>query len=61
MSSLLMKRKEKIHRMIIAFSRTYPNFASQAREIEIFCEDCKLAAPLDLAFFRVFGPRSRVH
>ena len=33
---------------IIAFSKnekTYPNFVSQAREIEIFCEDCKLAAP----------------
>ena len=33
---------------IIAFSRNernLPNFVSQAREIEIFCEDCKLAAP----------------
>ena len=35
-----------------------PNFVSQAREIEIFCEDCKLAAPI--AFFRGFGPRVRV-
>ena len=59
MSSSLMKRKEKIHPMIIAFSRKHPNFASQARAIESFCEDCKLAAPL--AFFRVFGPRFRVH
>ena len=34
---------------LIAFfrsSRTHLNFVSQAREIEIFCEDCKLAAPL---------------
>ena len=27
---------------------THPNLVSQAREIEIFCEDCKLAAPLAL-------------
>ena len=43
---------------VIAFSRnerTHPNFVSQAREIEIFCEDCKLAAPL--SFFRGFEPR----
>ena len=39
--------------------RTHPNFVSQAREIEIFCEDCKLAAPL--SFFRGFGPRFRAH
>ena len=39
--------------------RTHPNFVSQAREIGIFCEDCKLAAPL--AFFRGFRPRFRVH
>lgn len=48
--------------MIIAFSRnerTHPNFVSQAREIEIFCEDCKLVAPL--GFLRAFGPRFRVH
>ena len=35
--------------IIIAFScssRTHPNFVLQAREIEIFYEDCKLAAPL---------------
>ena len=24
----------------------HPNFVSQMREIEIFCEDCKLAAPV---------------
>jgi len=24
----------------------HPNFVSHAREISIFCEDCKLAAPL---------------
>ena len=35
------------------------NFVSFAREIEILCEDCKLAAPL--AIFRSFGPRFRVH
>ena len=48
--------------IIIEFSRnerTYPNFVSQAREIEIFCEHCKLAAPL--AFLRGFGLRFRVH
>jgi hypothetical protein len=47
---------------LIAFSRnerTHPNFVSQAREIEIFCEDCKLAAPL--GFFRGSGPRCRLH
>ena len=47
--------------LIIAFSRnerTHPNLVSQAREIEIFCEDCKLAAPL--SFFRGFEPRFRV-
>ena len=36
-------------KLLIAFSkneRTYPNFVSLAREIETFCEDCKLAAPL---------------
>ena len=38
---------------------THPNLVSQAREIENFCEDCKLAAPL--GFFRSFGPRFRVH
>ena len=36
-------------------SRKHPNFVSQAREIEIFFEDCKLAAPL--GFFRGLGPR----
>ena len=35
-------------------SRKHPNFVSQAREIEIFFEDCKLAAPL--GFFRGLGP-----
>ena len=47
---------------IIASSRnerTYRNFVSQAREIDIFCEDCKLAAPL--GFFRGFEPRFHVH
>ena len=42
--------------MIVAFSRnerTHPNFVSQAPEIQIFCEDCKLAPPL--GFFRGFG------
>ena len=46
---------------LIAFSRnerTHPNLVSQAREIEIFCEDCKLATPL--SFFRGFEPRFRV-
>ena len=41
---------------LIAFSRnerTHPNFVLQAPEIEIFCEDCKLAPPL--GFFRGFG------
>ena len=41
---------------LIAFSRnerTHPNFVSQAPEIQIFCEDCKLAPPL--GFFRGFG------
>ena len=33
-------------------SRKHPNFVWQAREIEIFFEDCKLAAPL--GFFQ--GP-----
>ena len=28
-------------------SRTHPKFVSWAREMEIFCEDCKLAAPLN--------------
>ena len=37
----------------------HPNFVSQVREIEAFCEDCNLAAPL--AFFREFGPRFHVH
>ena len=48
--------------VIVAFSRnerTHPNFVSRAREIEIFCDDFKLAAPL--SFFRGFGPRFRVH
>jgi len=34
--------------VVIAFSRnqrTHPKFVSQAREIEIFCEDCKSARP----------------
>ena len=47
---------------LIAFSRnerTHPNFVSQAQEIEIFCEDCKLAPPV--GFYRGFGPRFRVH
>ena len=34
-------------------------FVSQAREIVIFCKDCKLAAPSSI--FRGFGPRFRVH
>ena len=41
---------------IFAFSRnerTHPNFVSQAPEIQIFCEDCKLVPPL--GFFRGFG------
>ena len=41
---------------LIAFSRnerTHPNFISQAPEIQIFCEDCKLVPPL--GFFRGFG------
>ena len=41
---------------LIAFSRnerTHPNFVSQAPEIQIFCEDCKLEPPL--GFFRGFG------
>ena len=37
----------------------YPNLVLQAREIETFCEDCKLASPL--GFFRGFGPRFHVH
>ena len=48
--------------IVIAFSRssrTHPNFVSQVREIKIFCEDCKLAAPV--GFFRAFGPHFRVH
>ena len=36
-----------------------PNFVLQVREIEIFCEDCKLAAPV--GFYRGFEPRFRVH
>ena len=47
---------------VFAFSRnerTHPNFVSQAQEIEIFCEDCQLAAPV--SFFRGFQPRFRVH
>ena len=35
------------------------NFILQMREIENFCEDCKLATPL--GFFRGFGPLFRVH
>ena len=49
-------------KILIAFSRnegTHHNLVSQAREIEIFCEDCKLAAPV--GFFRGFGPHFRVH
>ena len=41
---------------VIAFSRnerTHPNFVSQAPEIQIFCENCKLAPPL--GFIRGFG------
>ena len=48
--------------IVIAFSRssrTHPNFVSQVQEIKIFCEDCKLAAPV--GFFRGFGPHFRVH
>ena len=48
--------------ILIAFSRnerTHPNFVSQEREMEIFCEDCKLAAPV--GFFGGFGPSFRVH
>ena len=44
--------------IFIAFSRKermHPNFVKQAWEIEIFCQDCKLAAPL--GFFSGFGPR----
>ena len=33
----------------------HPYFVKQAREIEIFCEDCKLAAPL--GFFSGLRPR----
>ena len=47
-----------ITRCHIVCSSRSPNFVSQAREIEIFCEDCKLAALL--AFFRGFGPCARV-
>ena len=42
--------------MVIAFSRnerTHPNLVLQAQEIQIFCEDCKLGAPL--AFWRGFS------
>ena len=42
----------------IAFSsneRTHPNFVSQEREIEIFCEDCKLAAPVGFFFSGALG------
>lgn len=42
--------------LVIAFSRTertHPNFVSKVREIEIFCEDCKLAIPL--GFLRALG------
>ena len=39
--------------------RAHPNFVSKVREIESFCEDCKLAAPL--GFLRGLGPRFRVH
>jgi len=37
----------------------HPNFVSQVREISIFCEDCKLAAPL--GFSRGLGPRFHDH
>ena len=43
-------------KFLVAFSRnerTHPNFVSQAPEIQICCEDCKLAPPL--GFFRGFG------
>ena len=49
---LFLKRSEDL----VAFSRnerTHPYFVSQAPEIQIFCEDCKLAPPL--GFFRGFG------
>ena len=52
----------RLSRDIVVFSRnerTHPNLVSQAREIEIFHEDCKLAAPV--GFFRGFGPRFGVH
>ena len=54
--------RQYFHVCIIAFSRnerTHPNFVSQAQEIEIFCEDCQLAAPV--SFFRGFEPRFSVH
>ena len=41
---------------LVAFlrnERTHPNFVSQALEIQIFCEDCKLVPPP--GFFRGFG------
>ena len=50
---------EIISRKLARNERTHPNLVSQARVIEIFCEDCKLAAPLALC--RGFGPRSRVN
>ena len=55
------QEEQVLFRLFIAFSRnerTHPNLVSQAREIEIFCEDCKLATPL--SFFRGFEPRFRV-
>ena len=48
--------------IIIEFSwngRKHPNYVSQERDIKIFCEDCKLAAPP--GFFTGFGPRFRIY
>ena len=47
------------HEIILRKLARNERTVSQAREIEIFCEDCKLAAPLALC--RGFGPRSRVN
>ena len=40
------------------FEERDPNFISQVEEIETFCEDCKLAAPL--GFFWGFELRFRI-
>ena len=54
-----MKFKAICQLSVVSSMAGNPNLVSQVREIEIFCEDCELAAPL--AFCRGFGPRFRVH